>query len=132
MERGGVIGRLQAHHPLQLLGGQDLCPGRAVRRSRAVEGVDQLGVVDRDRLRRHHPLETVLGYRMAAAHPQPALGIVPGQAEEGAHHLAEHRSEIRGRILCIVDLGTQACLADREPLVDGGVRHPYVDAETGR
>ena len=69
---------------------------------------------------------------MAAAHPYPALGIVPCQAEEGAHHLAEHRSEIGGRILGVVDLGAQACLADREPLVDGGMGHPDIYSESRR
>ena len=41
-----------------------------------------------------------------------------GQAEEGADHLAEHRSQVGGGILGVVDLRAQARLADREPLVD--------------
>ena len=55
-----------------------------------------------------------------------------GQPEQRAHHLAEHRPQVRGRILGVVDLRAQPRLADGEALVDGRVRHPDVDPEARR
>ncbi len=69
---------------------------------------------------------------MRALDAEPSVLVVTGQPEQRADHLAEHRSEVAGRVLGVVDLRAEPSLADGEALVDGAVRHPDVDPEAGR
>lgn len=47
-----------------------------------------------------------------------------------ADHLFEHGAQVRGRVLCAVDLGSQMGLNDFISFIDGGGGHPEVDAKT--
>ena len=132
VEVGRVAFGVEPHDPFELLGAEHLGPHLALGQPGLVEVVDQLGVVDLDLLRRDDPLEAVLGDRVRALHAQPSVLVVAGQLEERADHLAEHRPQVGGRILGVVDLGAQPRLAHGEALVDGAVRHPDVDPEARR
>ena len=127
-ERLGLLGR-QGEDPFELLAGQGPLPHRALGQARRLEGIDQLGLVDRDRLGQDHPLEAVLRDRLRAADGQPRLGLLTGHPEQGAHHLAEHGPQVGGGVLGVVDLGPQPGLAHRVPAGQGVMGHPDVDPE---
>ena len=55
--------------------------------------------------------------------------MLRGEPQDRAHDLAEHRPEVRARVLRVVDLRAQPRLADREPARERGRRHPDVDPE---
>ncbi len=76
-------------------------------------------------------LEAVGRHGMRAAHIEPLLRMLHGQAQHGGDDLAEHGPEVGAGILGVVDLGAQARLAHGEATSDGLGRHPDVDAELG-
>src|SRR5579883_2857083 len=51
------------------------------------------------------------------------------EGKQGAHDLHQHRGQIRGRILGVVDLGAQETLADPRAAGDRFRRHPDINAE---
>ena len=75
------------------------------------------------------PFEAVDGHVVAAGNGQPAVGVVAGHRQQRADDLAEHRPQVRARVLGVVDLGAEARLAHREAASESGRRHPDVDAE---
>ena len=75
------------------------------------------------------PFEAVGRHIVAALDRHPVVRVAVGQTQDRADDLAEHRPEVRARILRVVDLGPEPRLADREARGDGGGRHPDVDAE---
>ena len=94
-----------------------------------VEQAEQPQGVDFERGRLGVPLEAVGRNVVAAGDLQPAVGVAAGHSEERPEDLAKHRSQVRARVLGIVDLGPEAALADRESAGQGGRSHPDVDAE---
>ena len=82
-----------------------------------------------ERRRLDDPLEAVGRDVVAAPDRQPVVRVAVGQPQDRADDLAEHRPEVRARVLRVVDLRPEPRLADGEPAGDRGRRHPDVDAE---
>ena len=82
-----------------------------------------------ERRRVDDPLEAVGRDVVAAADRAASVGVRSREPQDRADDLAEHRPEVRARVLGIVDLGAEARLADREAAGDRRRRHPDVDAE---
>ncbi len=107
----------------------DLGPGGGmVARSRG-EGPQQAPDVHVQRQRVDDALETVGGHVARARDAEPAIVVALGQAQGRADDLAEHRPQVRARVLGVVDLGAESGLADGEAPGHGRRRHPDVDAE---
>ena len=82
-----------------------------------------------ERRRVDDPLEPVGRDVVGAADVEPGVGVRGREPEDRAHDLAEHRAEVRARVLGVVDLRAEPRLADGEPAGERGGRHPDVDAE---
>ncbi len=52
------------------------------------------------------------------------------QGEQGPHHLSQHGGEVGGRVLRIMNLGSEKTLTHLGSARNGFGRHPNVDSET--
>ncbi len=82
-----------------------------------------------ERRRVDDPLEPVGRDVVAAARREPRVRVRRREAQDRAHDLAEHRAQVRARVLGVVDLGPEPRLAHREAGGQRRGRHPDVDAE---
>ena len=123
----GLPGQLD--HALVVVRPEHPSPGVGDRQRPGVELAQQAQRVDLQGRRIGVPLEAVRRYLVAAGDLQPAIGVVPGHAQQRPHDLAEHRAQVGPGILGVVDLRPEAALADGEAAGQRGRRHPDVDAE---
>src|SRR5439155_13297971 len=64
-----------------------------------------------------------------AGHGAPDIDVLLHERQERTHHLREHRSKVRTRVLRIVDLRTEEGLGDADAPRERGGRHEDVDPE---
>ena len=104
-------------------------PGRGERHPPSVELRQQAQRVHVQRDRLHHALEAVGRDLVARVDVEPCLGVAAGHRQDRPDHLPEHRPEVRGRVLRVVDLRAKARLADGEAAGERVGGHPDVDPE---